>query len=95
MDLIRRGLKMLLNRDLDTRDFIKENAANFERHGSALPLFEDEIRKIEALLTKLQQADHEWVLVTSAQKRIGEEAPLKKAAPSEQEKTKARKKKTS
>jgi hypothetical protein len=87
MDLIRQGLTMLLHRNLDTRDFIKKSDANFRRHEHALPIIEEEIGAIEALLAKLPQA------LDSAP---AEEAPPKKLAPSEKEKTaRARKKKTS
>jgi hypothetical protein len=95
MDLIRQGLRMLLNRNLDTRDFIHKSDANSKRHENALPAIEDEIREIEALLAKLPEV-FDSVLVARTQQGKADEVPPKKLAPSEKEKsTGARKKKSS
>ena len=96
MKLIRKGLTMLLNRNLDTRDFIQKSDANLERHRNALPLVEEEIREIEALLARLQTVHDDFVVDAKAQDGEADEAPQRKLAPSEKEKTpSARKKKTS
>jgi hypothetical protein len=87
---------MLLNRNLETRDFVHKSDANFKRHENALPGVEDEIREIEALLTKLRTFQEDFVLVARAKEGEAEEAPRRKLAPSEAEKTAdARKRKTS
>lgn len=87
---------MLLNRNLDTRDFIQKSDANIKRHENALPIVEEEIREIEALLAKLQTFQDDFALVARAKEGEAEETPRKKLAPSETEKTAdARKKKIS
>jgi hypothetical protein len=95
MELIRQGLRMLLNRNLDTRDFIHKSDSNSTRHAIALPVIEEEIREIEALLAKLPQV-FDSVLVAKTEQGKVDEAPPKKLAPSEKEKsTSIRKKKSS